>query len=156
MTSSSRPATERNHRCDRGHVHWGTAGASGVLFRSGDRFLLQHRASWVQEGGTWGIPGGACAEGEDIVGGALREAVEEGALKGGLFLVATGAKVVTDNHGGWAFHTVVVDVPESWVPSGSQDGETGRGGYRWVTRRQMRKMRLHSGFAATMNVTTNV
>jgi 8-oxo-dGTP diphosphatase len=153
---TSRPApTERFHRCDRGHRHWGASGAAGVLFRSGDRFLLQHRAPWVMEGGTWGIPGGAVDAGEDVVCGAMREAVEEGALKGGLFLSATRTKVVMDDHGGWAYFTVVVDVPESWVPSGSQDGETGPGGYRWVTRQQMRRMRLHSGFAATMNVTTN-
>jgi 8-oxo-dGTP pyrophosphatase MutT (NUDIX family) len=145
-------ATERYHRCDRGHWHWGTAGAAGVLFRAGDRFLLQHRAPWVQDGGSWGIPGGASSEGEDVVTGALREAAEEGAMP--TFLHATGARVVTDDHGGWAYRTVVVDVPAEFAPSGSQDGETGEGGYAWLTVEEMSRLRLHRGFAATMSATT--
>jgi 8-oxo-dGTP pyrophosphatase MutT (NUDIX family) len=45
---------------DEGHVgdYWGRAG-SGMLFTTGQKILLLERASWVMQGGTWGIPGGA-------------------------------------------------------------------------------------------------
>src|SRR5665647_3205222 len=50
--------------------------------------LLQHRALWSDQGGTWGVPGdgiltgpqrtaGALRPGEDPVAGALRESEEE-------------------------------------------------------------------------------
>jgi len=38
--------------------HWGRAGA-GVLFTTGTQILLLKRSSWVDQPGTWGIPGGA-------------------------------------------------------------------------------------------------
>jgi 8-oxo-dGTP pyrophosphatase MutT (NUDIX family) len=37
---------------------WGNQG-SGILFTTGERILLLHRSSGVEEPGTWGIPGGA-------------------------------------------------------------------------------------------------
>lgn len=54
-----KPMTKRSFQ-DVGHVgeHWGHAG-SGFLFMFGNRALLLKRSSWVMEGGTWGIPGGA-------------------------------------------------------------------------------------------------
>ena len=39
--------------------------------------VMQHRAVWSAEGGTWGIPGGATAQGETPIEGALRESYEE-------------------------------------------------------------------------------
>ena len=42
--------------------------------------LLQHRALWSDQGGTWGLPGGALHQGEEAIHGALREAKEEAAV----------------------------------------------------------------------------
>ncbi len=42
--------------------------------------MLQHRAAWTHEGGTWALPGGARDSHEDAVAAALREAVEEATL----------------------------------------------------------------------------
>lgn len=37
---------------------WGNQG-SGLLFTTGEKILLLHRSPYVEEPGTWGIPGGA-------------------------------------------------------------------------------------------------
>ncbi len=70
--------------CACGRKHWGTNGAAGVLLARRDQetgevthIVMQHRATWSAEGGTWGIPGGAIADGESPIEGALREAYEE-------------------------------------------------------------------------------
>ncbi len=70
--------------CACGRKHWGTNGAAGVLLARRDaqtgevtHIVMQHRAAWSAEGGTWGIPGGAIADGENTIEGALRESFEE-------------------------------------------------------------------------------
>ena len=45
--------------CSLGHRHWGRFGAAGILITDGDAVVLQHRAAWTHEGGTWAVPGGA-------------------------------------------------------------------------------------------------
>ena len=64
-------------QCDCGNKHWGLHGAAGLLLVRDSMVLLQHRAPWVHNGDTWGIPGGARDSHEDVIQGALREAVEE-------------------------------------------------------------------------------
>lgn len=137
-------------RCELGHTHWGRVGAAGLLLVHTDdsgtsRFLLQHRARIVQKGLTWGIPGGALGHGESPVAGALREASEE------MHHVPTGLThrtVFVDDHGGWAYHTVVMDSPE--MPRVTGGWETGPDGYVWATAEVIeREKRLHPGFAGT-------
>jgi 8-oxo-dGTP diphosphatase len=64
-----------------GTRRWGTLGAAGLFLttRENDTTLLlvQHRATWTNFGGTWGIPGGAVEVGESSVQAALRETQEE-------------------------------------------------------------------------------
>ena len=68
-------------QCACGYKHWGKHGAAGImLIRNGEVFL-QHRAPWVHNGDTWGIPGGARDSHETIIEGAIREAVEETGIK---------------------------------------------------------------------------
>ena len=88
--------------------HWGRAGAAGLLVHRGGphgrELLLQHRARWSHHGGTWGTPGGALHLGEPPETGALREVREElGLLPADLVL---GEQSV-DDHGGWAYTTVL-------------------------------------------------
>ena len=42
--------------------------------------VLQHRALWSDQGGTWGVPGGARMPGETAEDAALREAAEEAGI----------------------------------------------------------------------------
>ena len=87
-----RPAPFRRHpgdgwaQCAQGHRHWGLHGAAGLLLARRahdgeiDAVVLQHRALWSDQGGTWGFPGGALAPGESAEVGALREAGEEAGI----------------------------------------------------------------------------
>ena len=73
-------------QCQCGSKHWGKFGAAGILiFRdsaNGKReIFLQHRAPWVHNGDTWGIPGGAKDSHETVTEAALREAHEETGIK---------------------------------------------------------------------------
>ena len=96
--------------CDCGRKHWGTNGASGVLLarrneQTGEvtHVVMQHRAVWSAEGGTWGIPGGATADGESPIEGALRESYEEANI------TPEDIDVVgsyCEDHGPWAYTTV--------------------------------------------------
>lgn len=96
--------------CDCGRKHWGLNGASGVLLARRDQttgkvthIVMQHRAEWSAEGGTWGIPGGASADGESPIEGALRESYEEANI------TPEDIEVVgsyCEDHGPWAYTTV--------------------------------------------------
>ncbi|MCW2929913.1 MAG: hydrolase [Actinomycetia bacterium] len=148
-------ATDAYVTCDRGHRHWGTAGAAGLLMRHrGDdgqyRYLLQRRSSsgYVDHGGTWSTPGGGLQHGESPEEGAVREAHEEiGELPEGV----THHHTFTDDHGGWAYHTVVMNSPRQFAPHGG----TGRNarweddGHGWFTPQQVKELPLHPGFASS-------
>src|SRR5690625_914612 len=61
-----------------GKKHWGLGGAAGLMLVDPERgVLMQHRALWSVEGGTWGFPGGARDMGESAVDAAIRESWEE-------------------------------------------------------------------------------
>ena len=89
-------------RCSAGHRHWGRYGAAGLLLRDRgagrDRVVLQHRAWWSHQGGTWGVPGGARDSAETAVAAALRETAEEAGVSPAA-VRPTG--LLVDDHGGW-------------------------------------------------------
>ena len=96
--------------CACGRKHWGLNGASGVLLarrdpKSGEvtSVVMQHRAAWSAEGGTWGIPGGATADGESPIEGALRESYEEANITPEDIEVVGSYR---EDHGPWAYTTV--------------------------------------------------
>ena len=96
--------------CACGRKHWGLNGASGVLParrdpKSGEvtSVVMQHRAAWSAEGGTWGIPGGATADGESPIEGALRESYEEANITPEDIEVVGSYR---EDHGPWAYTTV--------------------------------------------------
>ena len=62
-----------------GSRYWGVNGAAGLLLRAplddgSTGILLQHRAVWSHQGGTWGLPGGARDSHESAIDTAVREA----------------------------------------------------------------------------------
>ena len=59
-------------------------------------------------------------------------------------------RIHRDDHGGWAYSTVVVDSPERFVPE-YVGWEVGEQGYRWCTRHELTSLTLHPGFAASLD-----
>ena len=95
--------------CRCGARHWGLHGAAGlVLWRPADdgpQVLLQQRAGWVHDGGTWAVPGGARDSHEDPVRAALREAHEEVGVRAED--VAVGVTLTGTDHHDWRYDYVL-------------------------------------------------
>lgn len=131
-------------RCGAGHKHWGVYGAAGLLLVApGPAVLLQHRAYWSHHGDTWGVPGGARGARESAVEAALREAGEETGLDTATVEVVTE---LVDDHGGWAYTTVVARA-ELELPVHALDRESTD--VRWVAVEGVLGLPLHPGFATT-------
>lgn len=129
--------------CAQGHRHWGLHGAAGLLVRApGELVLVQHRAAWSHHGGTWGIPGGARGAGETARQAALREAEEETGLAAADLVVG---REVIDDHGGWAYTTVLARAPAVLAVQ-CRDGESIA--LEWVPVGEVAGRLLHPGFAA--------
>lgn len=102
--------------CTCGSRHWGLHGAAGLLLvRRGDvlgatepsAVVLQHRALWSDQGGTWGIPGGAIGPDETPVEGALREAQEEAGIDPAHVRMRGEFRI---DHGPWGYTTVLAEL----------------------------------------------
>ena len=95
--------------CRCGARHWGLHGAAGlVLWRpaiDGPQLLLQHRAGWVHDGGTWAVPGGARDSHEGPVRAALREANEEVGVR--TEDVEVGVTLTGTDHHDWRYDYVL-------------------------------------------------
>ncbi|MFC5379767.1 NUDIX domain-containing protein [Aquipuribacter nitratireducens] len=133
--------------CRCGARHWGRHGAAGlVLVRARDdgaaEVLLQHRAGWVHDGGTWAVPGGARDSHEDVVAAALREAVEEAGVQAADVVVA--ATVTGTDHGDWRYD-YVVGVVAAGAALGAANAETEALAWRPVDERP--QLPLHHGLA---------
>ncbi len=133
--------------CSLGHRHWGLHGAAGLLVYALDelrhpRILMQHRASWTNEGDSWGVPGGARDSHEDASAAALREAHEEA----GLFAEDVRLREVSrDDHGGWTYDTVLADARTTLATTANQESES----LEWIPLEAVESLNLHPGFAST-------
>lgn len=139
--------------CEQGHQHWGLFGAAGVLAyapdpedQAGSLVLLQHRARWSHQGGTWALPGGAMDSDETPAEAALREADEECMLDPKL-VVPRG--MYSQEHGGWAYHTILAQAAEPFrVYSDSYETDEAL----WLPPARVDGLNLHPGFAASWPV----
>jgi 8-oxo-dGTP diphosphatase len=130
-----------------GSVRWGLFGAAGVLVRSGSQYFVAQRSLHCHQGGTWAIPGGALRRNERPLEGALREFQEEI----GVELLAEDCQIDVvheDDHGGWSYWTVVVDIDEPFDPPTQLHWETAA--TAWVTVEELAALEMHAGFAATV------
>jgi len=130
--------------------YWG-AGGAGMLFicTEDQTMLLLLRASWVDQPGVWGNPGGAIGEewtetpvppGNQIKNeneykvSAMRETVEEcGSLPPG-FSTGQIKTTVSYEDCGWSYKTYICDISldqkEAWTPKlQSSDNETDE--FKW-------------------------
>jgi 8-oxo-dGTP diphosphatase len=138
---------------DTGVAFWGRYGAAGLLLRApGHRgaaaVLLQHRAPWSHQGGTWALPGGARDSHETAEQAAVREAHEEAGLPADRLTVRT--TVVTAEIAGaggarWSYTTVIADAPELLETTPNRESAE----LRWVAVDEVIDLPLHPGFAAS-------
>ncbi|MBV8930233.1 MAG: NUDIX hydrolase [Mycobacteriaceae bacterium] len=135
---------------DGGARFWGRHGAAGLLLRAplpagGPAVLLQHRAVWSHQGGTWGLPGGARDSHETAEQTAVREAHEEAGLPAEKLTIR--AAVVTARASGseWTYTTVIADAEELLHTVPNQESCE----LRWVAIAAVTELPLHPGFAAS-------
>jgi 8-oxo-dGTP diphosphatase len=138
---------------DSGAHYWGRYGAAGLLLRAPQpdgtpAVLLQHRAVWSHQGGTWGLPGGARDSHESAEETAVREAREEAGLAAERLTVR--ATVVTAEVAGvsgrrWTYTTVVADAGELLHTVPNRESTE----LRWVGEDEVAELPLHPGFAAS-------
>jgi 8-oxo-dGTP pyrophosphatase MutT (NUDIX family) len=129
--------------CGLGHRHWGKYGAAGLLVHHDGMVLLQQRSALSVGPETWGLFGGASDRDETPVTAALRETAEESTLDVAEVRIRG---VLHEDHGGWAYHTVVGDLaerqdvePRDWESKGA----------RWVPVDEVEVMDLFPPFAVS-------
>lgn len=133
-----------------GTRRWGRFGAAGILVRhrpggEGPAYFVALRSHHCHQGGTWAIPGGALDEGESPEEGALREFAEEV----GPLVDHEVVEVHEDDHGGWSYWTVVVDVRTRFDPAtAALNWETAE--VRWVGAAELAALPLLGAFRATL------
>ena len=127
--------------CACGNKHWGLNGAAGIMIVRGHEILLQHRAPWVHNGDTWGIPGGARDSHETTIEGAFREAIEETGINTDLL---TPLHTFTDDHGDWKYETVIARAAAGLVAHEVNDESHE---VRWVDIEKVDELPLHPSFA---------
>lgn len=123
--------------------YWGTFGAAGLLLAHPDAgVLLQLRAVWSHQGGTWGLPGGARKAGESPEAAAIREADEEAGVPPELVTVL-GTSVF--DLGYWSYTTVLARTTQLFAPIiGDAESEA----LDWVSLDDVADLPLHPGFEA--------
>jgi 8-oxo-dGTP diphosphatase len=127
-------------QCACGNKHWGLNGAAGILIVRDHEILLQHRAPWVHNGDTWGIPGGARDSHESTIEAAFREAVEETGIDTDLL---TPLHTFTDNHGDWKYETVIAQAAVGLIAHEVNDESQE---VRWVEISKVDQLNLHPSF----------
>ena len=136
---------------DAGTPYWGRHGAAGLLLRAPrpdgtPAVLLQHRAPWSHQGGTWALPGGALDSHEEPEDAAVREAHEEAGLTADQLVVLERVQtaVITGTNGAsWTYTTVIAEAATllDTVPN-RESSEL-----RWVSVDEVIDLPLHPSFA---------
>lgn len=130
-----------------GRRRWGKHGAAGLLLRAPLKngepaVLLQHRAPWSHQGGTWALPGGARDSHESETVAALREAHEEAGIA--TDEVRVRAEMVTSRLDDlWTYTTVIADAAHPLDLVANAESEE----LRWVPEDEVTDLPLHPGFA---------
>lgn len=128
---------------------WGRFGASGLLLQAGGLVLLQHRAMWTAQGGTWGLPGGARDSHESVEETAVRETVEECAIDPALITIDGSIVTAGPFESGWTYTTVLArtNSGEPIPVTANEESEE----LRWVPVSEITALPLHPGLRASLD-----
>ena len=129
--------------CQCGGKHWGLFGAAGLVLVRDQSILLQHRAPWVHNGDTWGIPGGARDSHESPLEAALREANEEIGID---IKLLTAVDEFVDDHITWSYHTIIAKAAPELIAHEMNDESLE---VKWVPIAEIENQKLHPSFANT-------
>ncbi|MFT3716231.1 MAG: NUDIX hydrolase [Gordonia sp. (in: high G+C Gram-positive bacteria)] len=129
-----------------GARYWGLHGAAGLLLSTrladgAHAVLLQHRAVWSHQGGTWGLPGGARDSHESAIDAAVREAHEETGIEADAISVVD-TEVTHQAVSGWTYTTVIARADGELTTTAN--GESTE--LRWVREDDVDGLPLHPGF----------
>ncbi|MFC8382675.1 NUDIX domain-containing protein [Nocardia sp. NPDC057272] len=132
-----------------GAKHWGKFGAAGLLLRAplpggGSAVLLQHRAPWSHQGGTWALPGGARDSHESPEHAAVREAEEEAGIAAADLRVRAERLTMTAPSG-WTYITVIADADKPLPTVANKESAE----LAWVPEDEVAELPLHPGFAVS-------
>ncbi|HHU67972.1 NUDIX hydrolase [Corynebacterium sp.] len=140
---------------------WGRFGAAGLMLLAGEGadplVLMQHRALWTNNGGTWALPGGARDSHETVVEAAVREAVEECSLEPSLIEVlheeVTAGPFPADPEqpelaGGWTYTTVIARTTTGGPLKTFPNEESVE--LRWVRLSELYELPLMPAFASSL------
>ena len=111
----------------------------------GTAVLLQYRAPWSHQGGTWGLPGGARDSHETVEEAAVREAAEEAGLYAHQVTVRTSVVTATAHGEVWTYTTVIADAAHQLETVANLESAE----LRWVAEDEVAELPLHPGFAAS-------
>lgn len=133
---------------------WGKFGAAGLFLLAGQRVLLQHRAVWTNQGGTWGIPGGARDRHETPTQAALRETQEETGIDPAdvevldALVTAGPFPAAEDLPGEWTYTTVLARTRSGRELPTQANEESEE--LRWVPLEEMEQLPLLPPFQAAL------
>jgi 8-oxo-dGTP diphosphatase len=130
-------------QCDCTGKHWGLFGAAGLILIRDQSILMQHRAPWVHNGDTWGIPGGARDSHESPLEAALREANEEIGID---IQLLTVIDEFVDDHGPWRYHTILAKADPKLTAHEMNDESLE---VKWIPIAEVENQILHPSFAKT-------
>ena len=128
-----------------GTARWGRFGAAGVLVRHGEQVFVAQRSLHCHNGGTWAIPGGALDLDETPLEGALREFSEEIGIQLDTYEVV---EIHEDDHGGWSYWTIILEVAEPFEAPTELHWETAA--IAWVTLDELAGYELFPAFRSTL------
>jgi 8-oxo-dGTP diphosphatase len=129
--------------CRCGAKHWGVNGAAGLLLIRDGKVMMQHRAPWVHNGDTWGLPGGARDSHESVAAAAIRESVEETGIDSSHVEVVA---LFSDDHTDWRYDTVIARANGD-LETSQWNTETHDIG--WFEISEIANLELHPSFAKT-------
>jgi len=119
------------------------------MLLAGSQVLMQHRALWTNNGGTWALPGGARDSHESTQEAAIREAVEECSLEPSLIEVLHEEVTAGPYPGdGWTYTTVIARTTTGQPLKTFANEESLE--LRWVELEELEDLPLMPAFAESL------